>query len=72
MFCGLKKSVQDLGRKKRKRKKLIAAKVVRIKGYFETYNTVKYFFAVLEPFLNEIAFYAKLWGRVLGPKAEVT
>ena len=30
-------------RKKKKEKKLIAAKVVGIKGYFETYNKVKYF-----------------------------
>ena len=80
VLCLGEKSVQHLGRKKRKtkgkksKKKLIATnnKLVGMKGYFITYNRVKYFFAVLKPFLNETAFYAKLSGWFLGPKTKVT
>ena len=56
--------------KEKKKKKLIAAKngLVEMKEYLETYNHVKYFL----PFLNEIAFYAKILGRFSGPKAKVT
>ena len=49
-----KKSVQNLGRKKRKKKEinLIAAKsgLVGIKGYLETYNPMKYFLPYLSRF----------------------
>ena len=52
----------------------IAAKsgLVGMKGYFKTYNPMKYCFAVLKPFLIEAAFYAKLAGRFSGPKTKVT
>ena len=43
-----------------------------MKGYLKTYNHVKYFFAVLKPFLNETAFYAKHEGRFFGSKINVT
>ena len=49
-----KKSVQKLGRKKRKKKEinLIAAKsgLVGMKGYLETYNPMKYFLPYLSRF----------------------
>ena len=53
---------------------LIAAKsgLVGMKRYLKTYNPMKYFFAVLKPFLTETAFYAKLLGRFSGSKTEVT
>ena len=43
-----------------------------MKGYLKTYNHIKYFFAVLKPFLIEPAFYAKLAGRFLGLKTKIT
>ena len=46
--------------------------LVGMKGYLETNNCMKYFFAVLKPFLTETAFYAKLAGRFSGSKTEVT
>ena len=45
--------------------------LVGMKGYLETYNPMKYFFAVLKPFLTETAFYTKLAGRFSGSKTEV-
>ena len=45
---------------------------VGMKGYLETYNHMKYFVTVLQPFLTETAFYAKLSGRFSGSKTEVT
>ena len=64
----------DFWKGKKKRKNLIAAKsdLVGMKGYFKTYNRVKYFLPYLiKPFLNETAFYAKFSGRflVLKPKS---
>ena len=69
-----KKSVQDLGKKKEKENNLIAAKsgLVKIKGYLKTYNRVKYFFVVINPFLIETAFHAKIAWRFLDPKTTVT
>ena len=87
MFCGLGEEQRTRVRNKKRKKKgkkgkrgkrkeinLIAAKsgLVGIKGYFKTYKHSKYFFAVLKPFLNETAFYAKLAGRFSGSKTEVT
>ena len=80
MFCGLGEEERTKIRKKRKKKEkkkemnLIVAKsgLVEMKGYLKTYNPVKYFFAVLKPFLTETAFYAKLLGRFSGSKTEVT
>ena len=81
MLCGLeKKSVQKLGRKKGKKRKekkeknLIVAKsgLVVMKVYLKTYNHMKYFFAVLKPFLTETAFYAKLSWRYSGSKTKFT
>ena len=68
MFCNLGEKDCTRFRKKKKKKKgknLIAAKLVEIKGYFETYNNVKYFL----PYLNETTFHAKLLERFLDPKA---
>ena len=60
MFCGLGEEERTKIRKKKKEKRenLIAAKsgLVGMKGYLKTYNHVKYFFAVLKPFLTETAF----------------
>ena len=66
-----KKSVQDLGNKKKrttkkKEKKLIATKsgLVGMKEYPKTYNHVKYFLPyTLSRSLNENAFYTKLLKR---------
>ena len=44
--------------------------LVGMKGYFKTYNLVKYFLPHLHCFLNETIFYAKLLGWFLG--SEVT
>ena len=58
-----KKSVQDLERKKVKKKKNSSRQkvgLVGMKEYLKTYNLCKIFFAVFRPFLNETAFYAKL------------
>ena len=51
MFCGLEEERINF-RKKKKEKKLIAAKsgLVRTKGYFKTYNLVKYFLPYLSRF----------------------
>ena len=80
MFCGLgEKERTRVKKKKRKKqnkrkKELIAAKtgLVEMKKYLKTYYRVKYFFAVLKPFLNATAFYAKLSGRFSGPETEET
>ena len=77
MFCGLGEEERTKFRKKKKEKKeinLIAAKsgLVGMKGYLETYNPMKYFFAVLTAFLTETAFYTKLAGRFSGSKTKVT
>ena len=78
MFCGLGEEEHTKIRKKRKKKKeemnFIAAKsgLVGMKGYFKTYNHMKYFLPVLKPFLIETAFYAKLAGRFLHSKTKVT
>ena len=62
MFCVLGEEERTNFRKKKKGKKkeknLIAAKseLVGMKGYLKTYNRVKYFFAVLEPFLTKTAY----------------
>ena len=47
MFCGLGEKERTRFRKK-KEKKLIAAKsgLVGIKGYFKTYNPMKYFYGI--------------------------
>ena len=74
------KILEEKKEKKRKKvtkkeKNLIAAKsgLVGMKGYLRTYNLMKYFFPyLLEPFLTETAFYAKLSGRFSGPKTKVT
>ena len=60
-------------KEKIKEMNLIAAKsgLVGMKGYLETYNPMKYFFAVIKPFLTETAFYAKLAWRFSGSKTEV-
>ena len=44
-----------------------------MKEYLKTYNRepCEIFFAALEPFLPEAAFYANLSGRFLGPKTKV-
>ena len=78
MCCGLGEEERAKIRKKKKEKKkeinIIAAKsgLVGMKGYLETYNHMKYFLAVLKPFLTETAFYAKLAGRFSGSKTGVT
>ena len=46
--------------------------LVGMKGHLKTYYHVKYFFAVLKPFLTETAFYAKLAGRFSGSKTKIT
>ena len=77
MCCGLGEERTKFRKKKKKKKKkeinLIAAKsgLVGMKGYLETYNPMKYFFAVLKPFLTETAFYAKLAGRFSGSKTKI-
>ena len=43
-----------------------------MKGYLKIYNPLKYFFAILKPFLIEAAFYAKLPGQFSGSKTKVT
>ena len=73
MFSGLDE--EECTRFKKKGKKIITAKswFVGMKGYLKTYNHVKYFITVLEPFLNEThAFYVKLSGQFFGHKTEVT
>ena len=76
MFCDLEEE-RTWFRKKKKRKKkeknLIAAKsgLVGIKGYFKTYNRVKYFLPYLSCFWIRWLFYTKLAGRFSGPKTEV-
>ena len=51
MFCGLEEE-RTRFRKKKKRKKLIAANsgLVEMKGYFKTYNRAKYFLPYLSRF----------------------
>ena len=61
MFCGLGEERTKIRKKKKEKereKNLIAAKsgLVGMKGYLKTYNHMKYFFAVLKPFLTETAF----------------
>ena len=80
MFCGLGEKVRTRVKKKKRKKQnkrtkeLIAAKtgLVEMKKYLKTYYRVKYFFAVLKPFLNATAFYAKLSARFSGPETEKT
>ena len=76
MVCGLGEEERTRFRKKKgkKGKKPIAAKsgLVGITEYLQTYNRVKYFFAILKPLFNETAFYAKVLGRFLTPKTKVT
>ena len=77
MFCGLGEEECTKFRKKKKEKKKKKphrgkSGLIGMKGYLETYNRMKYFFAVLKPFLAETAFYAKLAGRFSGCKTEVT
>ena len=81
MFCGLEEERTKLGKKKEKKgkkrekkeKDLIAAKIglVGIKGYLKTLPC-EIFFAALQPFLTETAFYVKLVGRFSGFKTKVT
>ena len=76
MSCGLGEKERTRFRKKineKQGKKLIAAKswLVGTKRYLKTYNRVKYFFALLKPFLTETAFYAKLSGQFSDPKTKV-
>ena len=75
MFCVLEEERTKFRKKKKeKKKKTMADKsgLVGIKGSLKTYNRVKYFFAVLKPFLIETAFDAKLSGRFSGPKTNIT
>ena len=44
---------------------------VGMKRYRKTHNHIEIFFALLEPFLNETAFCAKLAGRFTGSKTKV-
>ena len=65
MLCGLGKEERTKFRKQKmeKEKNSMRLKVlVVMKEYLTTYNHVRceIFFAVLEPFLNKIAFYTKL------------
>ena len=55
-------------KKKEKTKNLTAAKrgLVGMKGYFKTYNLVKYF-AIFKSFSNKNAFYTKLLSWFSGP-----
>ena len=74
MFCGLREERTRFRKKKRgKKENLLAAKsgLVGMKEHLKTYQC-EIFFAVLLPFLNETAFYAKLLGRFLGPKTKVS
>ena len=59
MFFGL--GEEERIRFWKKKKNLIAAKMVRIEGILKHIPS-EIFFAVLEPFLNETAFYAKRLG----------
>ena len=87
MFRGFgKKSVQDLGRKRKKKnekkrnkrekkeRNLIAAKsgVGRMKEHLKRNIFCEIFFTVFQPFLNETAFYTELSWRFSGVKTEVT
>ena len=81
MFCGIREEERTRFRNKKKgqRKQMekknnfIApnCELVRMKGYLKTYKPREIFFAVRKLSLNEIAFYAKLSWRFLGPKTEV-
>ena len=69
MYCGLGEERTRIRKKKKNKKKSLSrpkSGLIRMKGNLKTYNPVKYFFAVLKPFLNETAFYAKLSERFLG------
>ena len=74
-----RKKKEKKGKKGKKKEKkemnLIAAKrgLVGMKGYFETYNLMKYFLPYLiKPLLTKTAFYTKLAGRFSGSKTKVT
>ena len=62
MFCGLGEERTKFRKRKKEKKEinLTAAEsgLVGMKGYFKTYNTMKYFLPYLKPFLTETAFYA--------------
>ena len=65
MFCGLgeEEHIRFKKKKKEKKKKKTSSrpKWLEYKGILK-HITREIFFAVLEPFLNETAFYAKLLG----------
>ena len=61
MFCGLGEEEQIRFKKKKKKKTSSRPKWLEYKGILK-HITREIFFAVLEPFLNETAFYAKLLG----------
>ena len=71
MFCGLRESVQKL-RKKRKKTSSQPKVGLRLgwKGILDI-QPHEIFFAVLEPFLTETAFFAKLAGLFSGSKTKV-
>ena len=74
MFCGLGEAERTNFTKKKKEKNPRRGQtgLVGMKGHLKTYYHVKYFFAVLKPFLTETAFYAKLAGRFSGSKTKIT
>ena len=74
MFCGLKERTKIRKKKKEKRNEPHRGQMwvgwdERVSQDIQPYEI---FFAVLQPFLTETAFYAKLAGRFSGPKTKVT
>ena len=85
MCCGLgeeertkirKKKKEKKGKKRKKKKKNKPHRGQKWVGWDERVSwdiqPYEIFFAVLKPFLTEIAFYAKLAGQFSGSKTEVT
>ena len=80
MFCGLEKERTRFRKEKKKRKekkgKKRKNKEKKWIGWDERVSKdlqpCEIFFAVLNPVLNETAFYVKLAGRFLGSKTKVT
>ena len=77
MFCGLEEERTKIRKKKKEKKKRNKPhRGQKWVGWDErvskTYNHTKYSLAVLEPFLTETTFYAKLAGRFSGSKIKIT
>ena len=78
MFCGLREEERTrFSKKKSEKDKKTKSKTHRGQKWvgsddLKTYKRMKYFLPYLTPFLSEIAFQAKLSGRLSCPETEVT